>query len=1374
VGEIKYSITHPPCGFDANNCSVSRVFLSHSSRDVVEALALKAWLERAEPGLVGEIFLDLDPDTGIPAGVRWKEALRKANERCEAVICLLSAHWDSSPECKVEYRAAEDRGKPIFPVRLEALTGRDITDEWQRCDLFGEGPKTAIRVDGHAEPVRFLDEGLLRLQKGLRAAGIAPDSFEWPPETDPGRAPYRGWQPLEAVDAAIYFGRDAPINRALTAIRELRSAGANQPFIILGPSGVGKSSFLRAGLLPRLKRNDRHFLPMEIVRPQRNPLTGQHGLAHSIHALRVGLGLTVPAPGTIKAGAADPAQVRRWLVEAQQAAVARFLDDEPAAPPTIVLPIDQTEELFGVDAAEEADDFLTTVAGLLRDGQPEQPIVVVGTIRSDRIEPLQTARQLEGVSSQVFDDLKPMPADRYREVICRPAERAQRAGSRLQWAPELVERLLVDCAEGADALPLLSLTLSRLYEDYGQSVVGLAEYDAMGGMRRVVETEINAALSAHPETRVAELAKLHDAFIPWLATINPVNDQPLRRPARWADLPADSHRLIDALVAKRLLVKDERDGEVVVEVALESLLRQWDTLAGWLREEAADLKNTDSIEQAARVWDDNGRQDDWLLPGTRLADAEALAAKPGFRDRLNTAREYLLASRQREDRRAEAAVRDAQEREAAARRYSRRLKAVLAAVAVVAVAAVFGFGWALKARNDASARFRDATALRLYGDSQLKLAGLSPGGSDDVAGMQMLLAAYKLPSTQQGRKYELLTALHQERDLLKVIDTPADVTSAVFSPDGRRIASASADNTVRLWDAGTGQPVGEPLRGHENMVDSVAFSPDGRRLASGSADTTVRLWDAATGQPVGEPLHPNNVVMSVAFSPDGRRLASASGDTVRLFDAATGQPVGEPLRGHDDLVLSVAFSPDGRRLASASVDKTVRVWDAGTGQPVGEPLRGHDEMVESVAFSPDGRRLASAGSDQTVRLWDVGTGQPVGEPLRGHDGGVTSVAFSPDGRRLVSGADDHTVRVWDAASWQPMLGHDDAAAAKFSDDGRRIVSGGLDRTVRWWDAATGRPIGEPLRVDDPDVRALLPLDEDRLLSFGSLNTVRLWDAHTRRPIGEPLRLGPYDPMRPVDTDHEAHEIAARTDAGVVQLWDAATMRPVGEPIRSEGLVTTVNFSRNGRIVATGTMDGTVRLWDAGTGKPIGQPMTGNGYITHITFNRDAHLLAVGTLDSTLRLWDTGTFQPLGDPMRTDAAVGVATFSPDGRTLASGSTDGSIRLWDVGERTQLGAPLTGHTQGVFSLDFSPDGTKLLSGSEDHTLRVWPVPAASPEVLCDKLTHNMSQNSGTPGSRLRSPTSRSARICRCPTLPDDADRHERLDDHARSVETQVCAE
>jgi TIR domain len=253
-------ITHPRGRFGVHDSSVSRVLVSHSSRDSIEALALKTWLERAEPGLVGEVVVDLDPDTGIPAEVRWNEALRRANDRCEAVICLVSKLGDASHECRAEYCPAEDRGKPIFPVRLEPTAGRDTTSEWQRCDLFGDGPKTVIEVDGGTESVEFLTAGLVRLQKGLRAAGIAPDTFASPPEGEPDRASYRGWQPLEAVGAAVYFGRDAEINRALTAIRELRTSGDQKLFVILGPSGVRKSPFLRAGVLPRLRRDDRHFL----------------------------------------------------------------------------------------------------------------------------------------------------------------------------------------------------------------------------------------------------------------------------------------------------------------------------------------------------------------------------------------------------------------------------------------------------------------------------------------------------------------------------------------------------------------------------------------------------------------------------------------------------------------------------------------------------------------------------------------------------------------------------------------------------------------------------------------------------------------------------------------------------------------------------------------------------------------------------------------------------------------------------------------------------------------------------------------------------------------------------------------------------------
>ena len=437
-----------------------RVFLSHSSRDSRQAIAVKAWLVEHEPGLAEEIYLDLDPHTGIRPGARWKEALQQANARCEVVICLLSKHWEASPECQTEFRYAETLNKAIAVARLEPLPDAHITSEWQRCDLFvGAGPTTAISVDW-GEPVVLSAEGLQRLLNGLRALGIGAEYFPWPPPGDPNRAPYRGWAPLEEADAAVFFGRDAQILQGLDELRGMRASGVKSLLVILGPSGAGKSSFLRAGLLPRLRRDDRTFLPLPIVRPERAVLTGELGLARAIHQLRTGLGLRQPVLGEIKTAclASDVERLRGWLQEARAAARARLLDVPDQTAPTLVLPVDQAEELFNADAGPEAARFLELLAALVEHEAGVTPEMVAAvTIRADRYEPLQIAPELAEIQSLMFDQLKPMPPGGYTEVITGPARRASAAGRRLMIEPALVDRLLTEAADGADALPLLAL-----------------------------------------------------------------------------------------------------------------------------------------------------------------------------------------------------------------------------------------------------------------------------------------------------------------------------------------------------------------------------------------------------------------------------------------------------------------------------------------------------------------------------------------------------------------------------------------------------------------------------------------------------------------------------------------------------------------------------------------------------------------------------------------------------------------------------------------------------------------------------------------------------------------------------------------------------
>lgn len=723
---------------------MSRIFLSHSSRDTLQAVALKRWLVEQDAGLADEIFLDLDPVTGIQPGERWKEALRRSNARCEAVICLLSRHWEASAECRTEFRTAESLNKLILCARLEPSTEVGITGEWQRCDLFGDGPSTQIPVEGTGRFVTFETEGLHRLHRGLRRAGIGAEHFVWPPAHDPNRAPYRGWQPLEETDAAVFFGRDGQIVRALDELRGMRSSGIESLFMILGPSGAGKSSFLRAGLLPRLKRDDRHFAVSEIMRPERNALTGEQGFAHSIHALRRGLGLNQPSLAEIKDACVvtDAERLREWLAEAREAAASHLpMETDETPQPTLVLPLDQAEELFNVDAGPQATQFLELLGRLLGGDDGLGPaLFVAATIRADRYEMMQTAPELANVGARVFDELRPMPVAQFKEVILGPAARATAAGRPLRVQPDLVDRLLAESAEGADTLPLLSLTLARLYADFeGSGELTLNGYEAIGGMNSVVQTEIDAVLARDPIERQAQLAQLHSAFIPWLATINPDNDQPMRRVARLTDLPAQARWLIDMLVARRLLVKDIRGGEAVVEVALESLLRQWKELAGWLAYERQDLKEADNIERAAAAWETSRRGNAWLLEGARLTAAEVLASKQGFRHRLKTARDFLIASRRRENERIVAAKRAelqaARDKQEAAemqatvlRKRARMLKAVLIAVILIAAVAVTGFVRASIAAGEATARTCESSALQLASEAQQVLGGTKPGG----------------------------------------------------------------------------------------------------------------------------------------------------------------------------------------------------------------------------------------------------------------------------------------------------------------------------------------------------------------------------------------------------------------------------------------------------------------------------------------------------------------------------------------------------------------------------------------------------------------------------------------------------------------------
>ncbi|MDX2941084.1 hypothetical protein [Streptomyces caniscabiei] len=1229
--------------------------------------------------------------------------------------------------------------------------------------------------------------------------GAVPDE-QAPGEGSPlpgGVCPYRGLASYRQQDARWFFGRE----RSTDALVELlRAAGRTGGLVMLvGASGAGKSSLLHAGLVPALRDGaldawgagpaggrrggevlqlvpgadpvgelTRHIPELaQVVSAAYEPGTPMFAEAVreavAAWARRRGSGSGSgggPVSGSGGSGSSSSrstsgtsqgarSEPRSTPASALSSGPTRSPGPLPTrAPLRPVLIVDQFEEAFTL-SSDEADrrTFVQLLSAACTPGAGGEaaPVVVVLGVRADFYEQCLGYPELADALQHRHMVLGPLTTAELREAVTGPAKAVG-----LELEPGLAELIVREVsadgprgAHDAGVLPLLSHALLVTWQRRKAGRLTLAGYRAAGGIQGAVAATAERAWSGlDPAARSA--ARL---LLLRLVRLGEDTQATRRRGTRRqladgsAD-PAKTEESLEAMARARLLTLDAE----TVEITHEALLHAWPRLRGWIDEGRNDHLLRQRLEEDGRAWEDSDRDSSLLYRGSRLEQAHTWAKSTGGARSTPDAKstggdggkgkggaERKTGTGDPGDAADTTGVfltRSAVEFLAASVRLRRRTvrirRSAVAALVAFALVAVGSAVVAWQQRNDAVFEQVVAQADRVqYSDPSLSA--------------QLDLVAHELRPDDEGTGNRLVSIVNAPL-ATPVLGHGGAVYLTSFSPDGKYLATASYDRSVRLWDvADPSRPkaLGKPLTGHTSWVSSAVFAPDGRTLASAGDDGTIRIWDVRdprAPRALGAPLTGHDgTIFLIAFSPDGKTLASVGEDqTVRLWDVsdpAHATELGAPLTGHSAPVRAVAFGPDGKTLATGGDDNTIRLWDVAdprAPRAVGPVLKGHTSLVHSLAFSPDGRTLAGGSSDNTVRLWDVAEprrARALGAPLTGHTGPIWSVAFSPDGSTLAAASADSTASLWNVADpaypsqvGEPLAGASgEMFALGFSPDGRTLATGSGDSKVRLWSVPTSDMVGRN-GAFRPDGRVLATAGRD--------GRIRLWNV---AEPGRPVLLGKAFTLedsgnRSLSFSPDGRTLSIVAGNRALYLWDVGDpARPVlrGSPLPLRIRYTDAQaYSPDGRVLATSYGDHDVRLWDVSDPSrvvPLGKPLTGHkGYILALVFSPDGRTLASGSADGTIRLWD------VSDPARSArldgpltahrGAVSDLVYSPDGKTLASGGGDDTVRLWDVSdprEATRLGAPLVGHTEAVVSLTFSPDGRTLASGGNDSTVHLWDV-------------------------------------------------------------------
>ncbi|MDM8543936.1 caspase family protein, partial [Desulfococcaceae bacterium HSG9] len=1213
-----------------------------------------------------------------------------------------------------EYEAAyeETTGKHglLTGALLKALDpsrqGADVTN-YSVCDYISGHLRSAIQA-----PV-FTNFGGPVILTRMAKKAAAPK-----PQTK-GICPYKGLAYFDYTgnDPDYFFGREAMTDDLIDRVRK------NNFLAVLGPSGSGKSSVVRAGLLHQLKLGRKisgsENWPIRIFRPGENPL---ENLAWAF----VDADLSdIDRTGQL-----------RSAKELIGKGVDAFSDlvHVTAKNGRLILVVDQFEEVFTLCRdLKKRKDFFKLILGTLP--VSDMKICLILTMRADFFGKCAEG-EYAGLPEQIQEHLftiTPMTDAELRQAIEEPAKKAG-----FDVLPELIDQIIGDVKDSPGSLPLLQYTLTDLWntltefwKQKEENQLVLSAYARMGGVKGTLSKRAD---EVYEELGKDEQAVAKHIFIE-LTQLGEGTEDTRRQVSRQNLITSlESEALVDGVIQKladeKLIVtgevraKDEMaTGVAVVDVAHEALIRNWTRLRIWLDENRDDIRFQRRLDAAARHWRDNGEPEGllWRSPDLELLEQFYEKLEQETTDIKVSFFYAAMRAKDEEKRKKEEAARILlEEKEKAEDLLAKNywFNAINAKKDGHSLQSLHFYAKAGEKEKQESeiknsilniqSALNVSLAYSIQHDACINGAILSKGGrliltwSDDNTA--------RLWRTQYGRP---------ARQPMKHDD---DVVGAVFNKNERLILTWSKDNTARLWHTKNGRPAAQPMKhGRARQgINGAMFNQDESLIfTQAEGDYTARLWHTKDGSPAAQPMkHDYNVrdgdVSDAVFNKDGSLILTWSDDnTARLWRSKDGSPAAPPMK-HDDYVRGAVFNKDESLILTCG-DKTARLWRTKDGCPATQPMK-HEDSVYCAVFNKDESLILTRSGDNTVRLWRTQDGNPATQPMK-HDAYVRGAVFNKDESLILTWSSDNTVRLWRTQDGKPaaqtMKHDDDIEGVMFNKNERLILSWSKDNTARLWRTQDGSPAVQPMKHDDWVRGAVFNKDGSMILTW-SKKTAHLWHTQDGNPAAQPMKhYSPRDGIAGALFNKDESLILTRTyDDNTAWLWHTQIGRPAALSLKHNDSVKGALFNNDGSLILTWGKDKTVRLWCTKDGRRAALPMKHDDEVRGAVFNKDESLILTWSdIDRTARLWRAQDGRQATQPMKHDYHVRGAMFNKDESLILTWSDDNTARLWRTEDGSPAAQPMK-HDHYVRGAVVNKDESLILTWSSDNTARLWRTEDGSP--------------------------------------------------------------